>query len=299
MTFAPSRNLVSIACVLFFLGESGDMGLFAQNPSRDRVKQLIDFDNLPGKSGMLKPGLSFKQSDYPELAGFKPQDDFKHYAATNTERSGRLILLTKDKEEIIVRIVPSQVSTDDAQEAMVDEFLNYEIPKEEITKRGDLAGINVGDFNFVPQRDTLPGGVSQLIFVRNNIMVVLRRRNTTFDLTVLGRDIDDKIKAQVDHNQQQLAGKLPIISAFSPVQPSIRVFGRTAMNFQVTDPQGLALKFQFRSTRQGAVRRDEAAQPPQTMFGSIGPTGVADVSVTALNDALLFQIATTTVTVTP
>lgn len=285
-----SAILATAACLL----ASHEATPQASQDPRAEIKTAIDFGNLPGKGGPLKPGFIFRQSDYPGLNGFAKNRDTVRMPEGPNGRAVRVLRFTKGQESVILKIVPSQASTDDAHEALVNSFF-MQAPIQDSFIRGDMNSIALGDFNFV-NADAIANGVSEIFMVRNNILVSGGKDSSTIDLVQLFRTIDSNIQSAVNFTVAQLQTQLPTIATFSPRNERITVRNSTPIDFAASDPRGEQLSFEFLADL-GSIGRNETVAPATTTYLAGTVVGVDSLSVTALNESLLFRTATTTVEV--
>jgi hypothetical protein len=168
--------------------------------------------------------------------------------------------------------------------------------------RGKKLGIDVGDINFVPGGTTaadLPN-LEDIDFLRNNIRVyVARQGETVFDVLALAKAIDDRIDALPSVKRKELEALLPVITAFSPVTPTVNRNSSVELTLTVTNPQGQKLEFQFEHNIGTGISRDETVDPPKTTFFSDFTAGTAVLRAIVLTEGLLHTTATTTVEVLP
>lgn len=286
------------------------MNSYSQSEAtRNNVKEKLSFSTLPGKNGALKPGFSFLKNDYPELNAYSGVSDQIEIVASPGGRSVlRTMVMKKDasSDTVEIEIQVDMISTDNAQEGIVDDLLatSYLPLGLPIRERGDTNGINVGDFNFVLS-GLLPDHIDQigwLHFVRNNIRILVSQRSSTtgVNLVNLAQKIDQKILALPNVTPQQIGpAYAPAITAFAPASSTVSKFKTVQFNLTASDPQGVELKFKFRGSRLGGVTRDESAQPVRTTyFASGNATGTDTIEVIAIDDTLLWTSASATVEVT-
>lgn len=272
--------------------------VFAQDPTRDAVKTVIDFANLPGKGGPLKAGFRFTQSDYPELTGFSISSDVLVFPRSDTARVSRRLKLKKEAEQVEIEIYISQVSTDDAQETSVDFYIAMQSGPLDAIQNGSNAGLQIGDYSFISKgiTSTNISVLAGIDFVRNNISFRIGKTNSSIDIVALASKIDAKLVAMPNLTPTQLQGRLPVISAFSPMNPIIKPFQQTGLSFTFSDPNNESVQLKF-FTDFGAVVRDTSAQPPQTFFKADDSVGTTPIRVVVVNESLLFKSATTSVQV--
>jgi hypothetical protein len=284
---------------------------FGQNPSRrvrgwephdfEGPEKSVKFSAWPGRGGGFKAGFIFRTSDYPALAGFSVEEDDRSIVeGTKKETTGTLreLVLKKDSDTVLISLEVVQTSILDAHRALLNRLASVQALPRIAFMRGKELGIDVGDINFVPG-GTTPADLPTLRaidFLRNNIRVyVARQGDTVFDVLALAKAIDERIDALPSVKRKELEALLPVISAFSPVTPTVNRSASVELTLTVTNPQGQTLGFQFEHNIGTGISRDETVNPPTTTFFSDFTAGTAMLRAIVLTEGLLHATAKTAV----
>jgi hypothetical protein len=271
-----------------------------ENPPKtheDFLGEQLGFKSWPGKHGPLKPGLRFDPRDYPQLAGYTITEDERHLEGYGDPVTClRRLRLASGSEKIGIEIEVSQSETDVVQRILLIRMGNTNMHPAIAHPRGERAGIEIGDLNFI-SRHSEPSKTDSIDFVRNNIRVHISKSSACpLDVVGLAKLLDDQITSKRDFDMERFTSVLPTITLFEPARKTIAPFSETPLNLSVSDPQGLKMTFQFIALR-GGVQCNDRAEPARATFLSEYRTGEAKVDVRVINEALLFNSAQTTVTV--
>lgn len=291
MKTSPAALTILLLAVSFSLAAQDEKG----RQLIDDSKKMFDFKSWPGRDGDLKPGFRFVPTEYPQLAGFGVQQDrVELEQVDHSFVSKRAVDLVKDSEKVSVQIQVSQDKTEVVHLSLLLSISQTQLHPLIANPRGDLAGIQVGDLNFIDNcSDATKPRVIR--FARNNILVTLGKpAGSLMDLPGLAAAIDARIKSAPDLKPKALKAMLPAIQAFDPVKKSISPFASTPITLTTADPQGLKLKVRLTADL-GRIARDESVNPPTTTFSSQNETGKATIDVQVINEALLFATEQTTV----
>jgi hypothetical protein len=309
------KHLMRSVPVLLVLTLLPSEETFGQNPSRqarwweqhdsEGPEKSMKFSAWPGRGGGFKAGFIFKTSDYPTLAGFSVEEDDRTIVeGTKKGTTGTLreLVLKKDSDTVLISLEVVQTSILDAHRALLNKLTNVQALPRIAFMPGKKLGIDVGDINFVPG-GTIPADLPtlrEIDFLRNNIRVyVARQGDTVFDVLVLAKAIDERIDALPSVKRKELEALLPVISAFSPVMPTVNRNASVELTLTVTNPQGQKLEFQFEHNIGTGIGRDETVNPPKTTFFSDFTEGTAMLRAIVLTEGLLHTTANTAVEVLP
>ena len=302
------KRLIRSVLVLLVLTVVPREEAFGQRQDRhdpEGPEKSLKFNSWPGRSGGFKPGFIFNTSDYPMLAGFSVnEDDRSIVEGTKKVSTGTLreLVLKKDSDTVLISLQVVQTSILDAHRALLNKLANVQALPSIAFMRGKKLGIDVGDINFVPGGTTaadLPT-LRAIDFLRNNIRVyVARQGETVFDVLALAKAIDDRINALPSVKRKELEALLPVISAFSPVSPTVNRNSSVDLTLTVTNPQGQKLEFQFEHNIGTGLSRDETLDPQKTTFFSDFTAGTAMLRAIVLTEGLLHTTANTAVAVLP
>jgi hypothetical protein len=309
------KHLMRSVPVLLVLTLIPSEEAFGQNPSRrvrgweqhdpEGPEKSMEFSSWPGRSGGFKAGFIFNTSHYPMLAGFSVEEDDRSIVEGTKKvptSALRQLVLKKDSDTVLISLEVVQTSILDAHRALLNQLASAQALPQIAFMRGKKLGIDVGDINFVPG-GTIPADLptlSEIDFLRNNIRVyVARQGDTVFDVLALAKAIDDRIDALPSVKRKELTALLPVITAFSPVAPTVNSNSSVELTFTVTNPQGQKLEFQFEYNIGIGIYRDETVDPPKTTFFSDFTSGTARLRAIVLTEGLLHATADTAVEVLP
>ena len=230
------------------------------------LKKNLGFDRFPGKKGPLKPGFKFKLEDYPQLEGLRvlsneikvtdrgeeDDDEGQSYRVKRKIELGRVNAQGRP-ERIEFEIEVNLDSTEGAQEGIVRDLSLSSFPLEvpglfkQRLDRGDQRGLAVGDFNlispFFKELSSDFADLGSIDFVRNNVRVAIDRSDSSVDLSLLAKAIDDRIRLQPDLTPEQLrATAVPVIASFGPRVEKITRGESTDVVLDVSDPHGEDLR---------------------------------------------------------
>jgi len=266
----------------------------------DNAKEKLKFDTWPGKEGALKAGFVFTRKDFNELDGFKLKSTVTRIdKIQDRELARREWNFTNDEARLFLNITVSKDSTDDAQKMLLRFAANTAAPLDFAWVRAHSAGLDVGDIGFL---GGVGGGkplsqVTTVMFVRNNVVVLLRKTvGTDLDISNLSEEIDKKIGDQKDFTADQLKPFVPVVRKFAPKDRTVKSDDSVRLKLNMSDPQKLQIKALF-ETNFGNVRFDENTRPPAFVFRPSFKVGAAKITVFAINEALLFTKAKAEVTV--
>jgi hypothetical protein len=285
---------------LFLLGFLGLTATAApvdpiQNAGSERSKETLGFSGWPGKKGSLKPGVPFDPANVTSLSGFTVDRDTRRLDSRASRTVLRSLVLRRGREEVRVDLQVGMTSTDELQEAMLHHIMLTNAPLDWLYVRGDQNGIAVGDLNFV-YRDYATN-LSFIHFVRNNVRVHLARsEGSTADLKALAQEIDAKIKGGKDFAPDTLGALVPKITTFTPQAATLPTFSSMPVTLTASDPGGLKFEVQLKADA-GQLTRDAGVAPSAVLFRSNNWKGKAILTVTVINENLLFASASTTVTI--
>ena len=297
-----SRIVASCLLVPLMLGSSVAQDDGVVRRIIKAAKVAVDFDNWPGKKGLLRAGFVFTQSDFTELDGFDVEEDNRVIGLGDGKEKTevtRSIIFEKGLDRVFVTVQVSQRSTDDAHENLLSSLTTSQLGAEVGSKRGEPLSVNVGDLNFINPNSKVSelSKILKIRFVRNNVRINLSKQGAdSVDLLSIAQKIDTKLIGQPTFNKNQLKAKLPTIQQFVLQSKQIPRYSSTPITLAAVDPQGLELTFDF-EVNIGGVKRDEEVDPPTTTFFSGLETGKAELEAFAINDALLFRSAKASVRV--
>jgi len=172
-------------------------------------KELYDFANWPGKDGPIRDGFKLDGAILPEglflehtsgvIVSMDPRTGFlavcRDYEVTGKTAPGSLD----------IRLVVTETSAQ-AQEAIMDVFVNMQVPQPPLFPRGTERGLDLGDICFA--------SASLVVWARNNIFV--RVWTDTRDMRPyveqLARSIDAAIEKRATFNTYAECKSRPAIT---------------------------------------------------------------------------------------
>lgn len=198
----------------------------------EKVREAYDFDNWPGKEGVLRQGVTLKKLD------FSPYEIIS--VRSRLLSSGETILrygIKGSSRPVFEVSVTVYDSVTGAQEGLL-KFLSgctASVP------RGQTLGIDVGDINFAAKKGNV---FTNVVFVRNNILIKVKTTGSGNkseveiipDASETAKKIDEHIKGM---EQAEEAKDLfrPEITVFSPVSGTVKPDTPVEIKLEVKDPK--------------------------------------------------------------
>ncbi len=220
--------------------------LKTEDGSLDKLKELANFYNWPGKKGRVRDGINLSRFTLPSLSGMVeiPQEISFSYLELE---DGKILIKYRSRWQetpdnfIEISLIFAE-TCDQAHEYVISRFFNSSLPFElRVPKRDDP--LIAGDISFSGGRR----------FIRNNIYVEIRPVGEMEDkIAAVAKDIDDLLLTRTTASSAEQFK--PMIRRFEIINHNVEHNSQTRFIIDVVDPQGSDLYYFWRLTSGGIIK---------------------------------------------
>jgi len=216
--------------------------------SIEKLKELSDFYNWPGKNGQIRDGINLSKCAIPSLSETVEIPQKIPFFYLEMEDGTLLVKYRSrwqktDDNFIEISIIFAE-SCNEVHEYVINRFFNSSMPFELRVPQKDDPLI-AGDISFSGGRR----------FIRNNIYVEIRPIGEMENkIATVANDIDNLLLSQL--TASSAAPFKPVINKFELVNTIVEYNSQTKLIIDVVDPQGSNLYYFWRLTG-GGTDKDE------------------------------------------
>jgi len=279
------RNIVLQATVVFMLiscqlAKTTEAQSNSNGESIEGLKELADFDNWPGKSGLVRDGLNLSKCIIPSLSGIAEfKNDQKHFFTWEIEEELLIKYSSKwqtSPENFLEITLTFANSCQEAHEYLIKRFFSSSMPFEKRLHKKDHP-IIAGDISFDYGR----------YFIRNNIVVEFQGIGTILDkITAAAVEVDNLLLENSTAPSVNLFN--PIIKQFAITKSRIKNFSSTKLIIDVYDPQGSELYYFWRLTA-GGIEKNNLGDYQYYASGKLGSNQI--ITLIVVNDRGYYSTA--------
>jgi len=283
------KNIIILS--IYFTMALGICGqLFAQDPpseeTLEKLKELADFDNWPGKDGAIRAGIDLIA--YPHIAILDGAQRI-HTRPPSFRRTKNSVLIGRsytflfsDADLVVIDIFVAE-SCAEAQEYFIQSLFVSSLPFEHRVPHRDTTDV-IGDISFSSGRH----------FIRNNIFVEQFPRGELIpQQLILAAQIDSILMTRP--TATNAAAFRPIIKNFSIERQIVKPGSLTRLFFEAIDPLGEGLSYKWKVNKGGVEERETGEYYYQ---GSSEYVEMEDtLTLYAINEAGFFSSADLHITV--